>query len=58
MPQLSVTAVRPPGTNRQMTISGIPNRRSDRSAQARRRAPFSPGKKRRSAHGSARRPIR
>jgi hypothetical protein len=40
MPQHSVIAVRPPGTNRQSTMSGIPNRSSERSAQARRRTPF------------------
>jgi hypothetical protein len=40
MPQHSVTAVRPHGTNRQTTMICIPNRSGERSAQARRRAPF------------------
>jgi len=58
MPQHSVTAVRPPGMNRQTTMSGIPYRWSERSAQARRRAPFAPRKNRRSMCGPKRRPSR
>src|SRR5947208_4490397 len=34
MPQDSMTAVRPPGMNRQTTISGIPYRARERSAQS------------------------
>ena len=58
MPQVSVTAVRPPGMNRQTTMSGMPYRSSERTAQARRRAPFSPPKNRRSTYGPKRRPSR
>ena len=57
-PQLRVTAVRPPGMNRQTMISPMPNRRSERSAQSSRAAPFSPEKNRRVAHGPNRHPIR
>ena len=58
MPQVSVTAVRPPGMNRQTTISRAPNRSSAPVAQARRRAPFSPAKSFRSASGPNRRPMK
>jgi hypothetical protein len=58
MPQHSVTAVRPPGMNRHMTMSGIPNRSSERCAQARRRAPFSPRKNLRPTRGPNRWPSR
>jgi len=57
-PQLRVTAVRPPGMNRQTMMSPMPYRCSERSAQARRAAPFSPEKNRRVAHGPKRHPIR
>jgi len=39
-PQVSVTAVRPPGMKRQTTMSCVPNRSSDRSAHACVRWPF------------------
>jgi hypothetical protein len=42
MPQVSVTAVRPPGMNRHPTMSGAPQRGSVRSAQPRRCRPRSP----------------
>ena len=57
-PQLSVTAVRPPGMNRHTMISPMPNRVSERSAQSFRAAPFSPEKNRRVAQGPKRHPIR
>ena len=37
---MRVTAVRPPGMNRQTTMSCVPNRSSDRSAHACVRRPF------------------
>ena len=55
-PQVNVTAVRPPGMNRQTTISRAPNRCSAWSAQARVRAPRCPENSRRSANGANRRP--
>lgn len=58
MPQQSMTAVRPPGMNRQTTMRGVPYRSSERSAQASRRAPFSPRKNRPSMRGPNRRPSR
>jgi hypothetical protein len=57
-PQLSVTAVRPPGMNRQTMMSPGPNRARDRSAQARRATPFSLLKNRASTQGANRHPIR
>ena len=39
-PQVRVTAVRPPGMNRQTTMSWVPYFSSDRSAQVRARTPF------------------
>ena len=55
-PQVKVTAVRPPGMNRQTTMSRAPNRCSAWSAQARLRAPRGPANSRRSANGANRRP--
>jgi hypothetical protein len=57
-PQVRVTAVRPPGMNRQTTMSCGPNRSSDRSAQARVFMPFGVAKNRRCAAGPKRRPSR
>jgi len=57
-PQVSVTAVRPPGMKRQTTMSCGPYRSSDRSAHARALAPFWPAKNRRSTAGPNRRPSR
>ncbi len=53
-----MTAVRPPGMNRQTMITPMPNRSSERSAHASRADPFSPLKNRRFAHGPYRQPIR
>jgi hypothetical protein len=57
-PQLSVTAVRPPGMNRHTMTSWMPNRRSERSAQSRVALPFGLEKNLRSTAGPNRRPSR
>jgi len=57
-PQVRVTAVRPPGTNRQTTMSCGPNRSSDRSAQARVFLPLTVVKNLRCTTGPKRRPSR
>ena len=57
-PQVRVTAVRPPGMNRQTTMSCVPNRSSDRSAHARARMPFGVAKNLRCTAGPKRRPSR
>ncbi len=57
-PQVRVTAVRPPGMNRQTTMSCGPNRSSDRSAHARALVPFCVAKNLRSTAGPKRRPSR
>lgn len=57
-PQVTVTAVRPAGMNRQTMISCIPKRASERSAHARVAFPFWVEKNRRCAAGPKRRPTR
>lgn len=55
-PQVRVTAVRPPGMNRQTTMSCMPNRASDRSAHERAFLPFGVAKNLRCTTGPKRRP--
>ena len=57
-PQVSVTAVRPPGMNRQTTMSCVPYFPSDRSAHARAFVPFGVAKNLRCTAGPKRRPSR
>ena len=57
-PQVRVTAVRPPGMNRQTTMSCVPYFSSDRSAHARAFVPFGVAKNRRCTAGPKRRPSR